>query len=59
MGFDVAAAASGCQLCVWIDYATPQSGVHRWLGRLLAPMFARWCVENMVREVRREREGAA
>ena len=59
MGFEIAEAAEGCQLRVWIDYALPQSGVRHWLGRKLAPMFARWCVENMVREVQRRQEGAA
>ncbi|WP_068071376.1 SRPBCC family protein [Novosphingobium lentum] len=51
MGFAIAEAVMGCQLRVWIDYALPRSGVRHWLGRLLAPMFARWCVENMLHEV--------
>jgi hypothetical protein len=59
MGFEIAEAAIGCQLRVWIDYAMPQSGLRLWLGRLLAPTFARWCVGNMVREVQLQQEGAA
>lgn len=51
MGFAIAEAVKGCQLRVWIDYALPRSGMRHWLGRLLAPMFARWCVENMLHEV--------
>lgn len=51
MGFEIAEAAEVCQLRVWIDYALPRSGARHWLGRLLAPTFARWCVENMLYEV--------
>jgi hypothetical protein len=51
MGFEIVETAQGCQLRVWIDYALPRSGVRHWLGRLLAPTFARWCVENMLHEV--------
>ena len=51
MGFEIIETAEGCQLRVWIDYALPQSGVRHWLGRLLAPTFVRWCVENMLHEV--------
>jgi len=51
MGFEIAEVVKSCQLRVWIDYALPRSGVRHWLGRLLAPTFARWCVENMLHEV--------
>ena len=51
MGFEIAEAVAGCQLRVWIDYALPRSSMGRAVGRLLAPMFARWCVENMLHEV--------
>lgn len=59
MGFEVADTADGCQLRVWIDYALPQSGGSYWLGRLLGPTFARWCVENMLYEVQSQHEGSA
>ena len=59
MGFEIAEAVKGCQLRVWIDYALPRSGAHHWLGRLLAPTFARWCVENMLHEVQSQHEGFA
>ena len=59
MGFEIAEAVKGCQLRVWIDYALPESGMRHWLGRLLAPIFARWCVENMVHEVQSQHEGSA
>ncbi|PBN44180.1 SRPBCC family protein [Sphingobium sp. D43FB] len=59
MGFEIAEVVMGCQLRVWIDYALPRSGVRHGLGRLLAPTFARWCVENMLHEVQSQHEGSA
>lgn len=58
MGFEIAVVPAGNQLRVWIAYALPRSGLTRLLGRLLGPTFARWCVENMLREVQRQQLGA-
>ena len=49
MGFDLSAVDQGSALRVWIDYELPTSG----LGRLLPGLgdaYARWCVEQMVRD---------
>ena len=59
MGYEIVPEDRGNRLRVWIDYALPRSGMRHWLGRLLASTFARWCVENMVREVLRHQEGAS
>jgi hypothetical protein len=50
MGFEITAAPAGSQLRVFLDYDLPSGVVTRVLGRLLAPMYARWCVRNMVAE---------
>ena len=49
MGFDLAPAGAATQLCVWIDYELPSSGLPHWLARPLARFYARWCTEQMVR----------
>ena len=48
MGFDIAPLAGGSMLSVFIDYAWPDSGSGRWLGRLLGDFYARWCTQQMV-----------
>lgn len=50
MGFDLASVANGTQTTVWIDYALPNDGIGRWFPSL-ADMYARWCVQQMVRDV--------
>lgn len=49
MGFDLAAAAGGTRVTVWIDYALPTSGIGHWFPSL-ADAYARWCVQQMVRD---------
>lgn len=49
MGFDLKAVDEASALRVWIDYELPPRG----LGRLLPALgdaYARWCVEQMVRD---------
>src|SRR6478672_10928648 len=48
MGFEITAASAGSRLRVFLDYDLPSGFVRRLLGRLLAPMYGRWCVRNMV-----------
>jgi len=50
MGFEIAPEGEGSRLRVFIDYALPQTPPARWLGRLLAPSYARWCTESMVND---------
>jgi hypothetical protein len=48
MGFAAAPSDGGCRLRVFIDYATPRSGLRRWFGRIAGGSYARWCVRSMV-----------
>ena len=50
MGFDITPTPEGSSLRVFLDYDLPSGAVTRLLGKLLAPMYARWCVRNMVSE---------
>lgn len=54
MGFELTPLASGCQLRVFIDYELPDQGLPRLLGRLAGPAYARWCVNSMIEDARRE-----
>lgn len=47
MGFEVLPIAGGCRLRVFIDYELPERRPDRWLGRLFARRYARWCTERM------------
>lgn len=49
MGFDLVATQGGTQVTVWIDYGLPANGVGRWFPSL-AGGYARWCVQQMVRD---------
>jgi hypothetical protein len=48
MGHEVAAHAGGSTLRVAIAYALPTWPWPRWLGRVLAGAYARWCTQAMV-----------
>lgn len=41
----------GSHAVIAIDYALPASGVDRALGMLFGPMYARWCVGQMTRDL--------
>ena len=47
MGFDITPSADGSDLRVWITYDLAPSLLGRWLGPILAPLYARWCVNRM------------
>ncbi len=51
MGFEIQPAGAGSRITIFIDYEDPPRPL-RWLGRLLGPAYARWCVRSML-------EGAA
>lgn len=53
MGFEVAPAAAGCALRVFIDYNRPASLLGRLLGLLLGRVYARWCVLRMLGDAQR------
>ncbi|MDV3258125.1 MAG: SRPBCC family protein [Sphingomonas sp.] len=48
MGFEIAEAADGSRLTVFIDWRDPPPP-WRWLGRFLGRTYAKWCVEGMAR----------
>ena len=50
MGFEIAQAGDGAQLCVFIDYALPDTLPGRWLGYLFGASYAKWCTRRMVRD---------
>ena len=48
MGFELSPRGDASLLRVFIDYALPEAGWSRWLGRLLGRSYARWCTRRMV-----------
>jgi Polyketide cyclase / dehydrase and lipid transport len=52
MGFDVTPDSGGCLLRVYIDYDLPAGPAARWLGYLLGPLYAKWCVRQMAEDAR-------
>jgi hypothetical protein len=48
LGFDLMPVPGAAKLRVVIDYALPDTGAGRVLGRLFGPAYARWCTRRMV-----------
>ena len=48
MGFELSPQGNVSMLRVFIEYALPESGLARWLGRLFGRNYARWCTQQMV-----------
>ena len=53
MGFETRPIGAGTAVRVFIDYHLPHNIPGRWLGLLFAPIYARWCVSRMVKDVSR------
>ena len=51
MGCELRAEREGTRLRVFIDYDLPPR--RRWLGRLFARAYARWCTQQMVDDARK------
>lgn len=51
-GARASGGADAATLIVFIDYALPDRGFSRVLGRLLGHLYARWCTERMVTDAR-------
>lgn len=47
LGFELQPKGSFSDLRVFIDYELPATRPARWFGRLLGPIYARWCTERM------------
>ena len=50
MGFELVPQNAGSKLCVFIDYNLPESLGGRVLGFLLGRVYAKWCVNSMLRD---------
>ena len=48
MGFELSPQGNGSMLRVFIEYALPDRGLARWVGRLFGRYYARWCTQQMV-----------
>ena len=59
MGFETRLIGEGTGVRVFIDYKLPQSLPGRWLGLMFAPLYAKWCVSRMVKDVSRHFGGVA
>jgi hypothetical protein len=53
MGFEIEAREKASALRVFIDYDDAKSWAGRVLGALVAPLYARWCVERMAKDAQR------
>jgi hypothetical protein len=53
MGFAIEGHRDASSLRVFIDYDLPRGLLGRVLGALLAPMYARWCVQRMAEDAKR------
>jgi len=53
LGFKIEPDNSNSRLRVYIDYDLPKAGGTRLLGYLLGGMYAKWCVNQMIRGVQR------
>ena len=50
MGFEIVPLERSCRVRVFIDYELPERLTGRWLGRLFARRYARWCTERMLQD---------
>jgi hypothetical protein len=48
MGFELSPQGSRSMLRVFIDYAVPEGGLARELGRVFGRAYARWCTQQLV-----------
>jgi hypothetical protein len=51
MSAEIMPAQTGSRVVVHIDYALPDRGLPRWLGKLIGRSYAKWCVRQMVNDV--------
>ncbi len=51
MGFKIKPDSRGSVLKVFIDYELPKSLSTRWLGFLFGGMYAKWCVQQMIKGI--------
>src|SRR5439155_6528755 len=51
MSVSIEPRGEGSHVGITIDYALPAKRAARWLGTLFGPMYARWCVGQMTRDL--------
>ena len=54
MGYEIMPDGVASDLRVFIDYALPETGLAKWLGRLFGRFYARWCTEMMADDAARQ-----
>ena len=52
MGFEIKPDRQRSTLRVFIDYDLPRTGLGRWLGPLLGPLYAQWCTRQMAQDAK-------
>ena len=50
LGFELSPDGARSRVRIFIDYALPERAPARWLGRLFARTYARWCTERMAKD---------
>lgn len=51
MTVSIDARGDRAHVMIAIDYALPANAPTRWLGTLFGPLYARWCVRQMVQDL--------
>jgi hypothetical protein len=51
MRVSIDARGDHAHVMIAIDYALPEKVPARWLGMLLGPLYARWCVQQMAQDL--------
>ena len=59
MSANIEARGDRSHVTIAIDYDWPAKAPARWLGMLFGPMYARWCVRQMIQDLVREFSGTA
>ena len=54
MSVNIEAGRDQSHVRIAIDYALPANAPARWIGSLFGPMYARWCVGQMARDLVRQ-----
>jgi hypothetical protein len=54
MGYEITPDGTASDLRLFIDYALPETGLAKWLGRLFGGFYARWCAEMMADDAARQ-----
>ncbi len=53
MGFDLTSEGVQTRVNIWIEYDLPIGWAQKFLGKSLGSIYARWCVQQMMKDVQR------